>query len=62
MSKSKPTYIVDITVTRIQDIDEKGNLLMKPSVEKECYAKIFESFEEVSRFLKFRPDMEVQLR
>lgn len=59
---SKPTYIVDITVTRIQDIDEKGQILMKPSVEKECYAKIFDDFDQVSRFLRFRPDLEVQLR
>jgi hypothetical protein len=58
----KPTFIVDITVTRIQDIDEKGQLLMKPSVEKEVYSKIFDDFDHVARFLKFRPDMEVQLR
>lgn len=58
----KPTFIVDITVTRIQDIDEKGQLLMKPSVEKEIYSKIFDNFEHVAQFLKFRPDMEVQLR
>lgn len=44
-------YIVNCEVTLIYDTDEKGNMLLKPVLMKEEYAKVFDTREEVYHFL-----------
>lgn len=45
------TYIVNCEVTEISDTDQRGQIILKPVVNKTSYAKIFKTKEEVLRFL-----------
>ena len=43
-------FIVNCEITEINDTDN-GKILLRPARSKETYAKIFETKEEVLRFL-----------
>lgn len=44
-------YIVDCQIKCINDLDDKGRLLLNPIVHTESYSKIFDTKEEVMTFL-----------
>lgn len=44
-------FIVNCEITELSDTDQNGKILLKPAKSKETYAKIFETKEQVLRFL-----------
>lgn len=57
---SNQTYIVEITVTRITDINKNtGQILLSPSVVKHSCYKIFDNAQDLKEFVKFNPVEEI---
>lgn len=60
---SNQTYIVEINVTKITDINKStGKMLLSPTVIKQTCYKVFDNMADLMEFIKFNPVEEIAVQ